>query len=320
MRAAGAPLHDDLTEWISQIQAEESARDAEDIRPPSYVQLGPLTMTIMEGSRWQWKDAFPSSQLFADEVEKILSYTLSQDRFEKYLPRLKGRARQRDASLAELRVAFFFHRNGFRVSQWEPIGAQNANGSDTAGEYLIRGPKKVDVFTEIKHRDWQSELGPEEIKAGRQYRPKYLSFEGRAVAQHQSIQAAIDKAYEKFSAQTPNLLIIYDDLFVGLQSGTDTFAHQALYEEYYAGSFKDLKYSKLGGVGIFSLIRASTPILQFNGEEHELIEYMMASFETETNESIEYGFNLYLNPTAVTPLPDDLAIGFHGYSPGRLPP
>jgi hypothetical protein len=249
-------------------------------------------MTIMEGSRWQWKDAFPSSQLFADEVEKILCYTLYQGQFEQYLGRLRGSANQRDAALAELRVAFFFHRNGFPISQWRPIGAKNRDGNDTDGEYLLRGPMKVDVFTEVKNRGWESELTPEEKQAGRQHRPKYLSFDGRAVGQHQSIQGAIDKAYEKFSVQTPNLLIIYDDLFVSLQHGTDMFANPALYEAS-QGYFKDSKYDHLGGIGIF--------------------------WAPWTSKGIEYGIKLYLNPHAIKPLPDDLAKGFHGYLPAQPP-
>lgn len=281
------------SELISMIQSDEIARAAEDIRPPSDVRLGPLTMTIMEGSRWQWKDAFPSSQLFADEVEKILGYTLSQGQFEHYLGRLKGSANQRDAALADLRVAFFFHRNGFPVTQWRPIGAKNHQGNDTDGEYLLRGPMKVDVFTEVKNRGWESELTPEEKNAGRQHRPKYLSFDGRAVGQYQSIQGAIDKAYEKFAAQTPNLLIIYDDLFISLRHGTDMFANQALYDGHCQGYFRDSKYDHLGAVGIF--------------------------WAPWTPKRFEYGMKLYLNPCAIKPLPDDLAKGFHGYIPAQQP-
>jgi hypothetical protein len=284
----------ELSELILKTQAYEIARDAEDIRPPSDVRLGPLTMTIMEGARWQWKDAFPSSQVFADEVEKVLSYALSQGQFEHYLGRLRGSANQRDAALAELRVAFFFHRNRFPVSQWRPIGAKNSKGNDTDGEYMLRGPTKVDVFTEVKNRGWESELTPEEKKAGRQHQPKHLSFDGRAIGQDQNIQDAIDKAYEKFEARTPNLLIIYDDLFVSLQHGTDIFANQALYERNYQGYFSDSKYDHLGGVGIF--------------------------WAPWTSKGIEYGMKLYLNPYAVKPLPYDLAKGFHGYLPGTENP
>ena len=61
-------------------------------------------------------------------MERILSFTQVRGQFEHYLGRLRGNARQRNSALAELRVAFFFSRNGFRVVEWELMGANKRQG------------------------------------------------------------------------------------------------------------------------------------------------------------------------------------------------
>ena len=53
---------------------------------------------------------------------------IEETRVEHYLGRLRGNARQRISALAELRVAFFFSRNGFRVVEWELMGANKRQG------------------------------------------------------------------------------------------------------------------------------------------------------------------------------------------------
>lgn len=279
---------EDLRRAIADRRARHAARDSTETGPPSHVRLGPLTMTMMERSRWQGKDAFPSSQLFADEVEKVLNFALSNGQFGPYLGLLAGTASQRDAALAELRVAFFFRRNGFRISGWRPVGANNRDG-----EYLLRGPAGVDVFTEVKGPGWESELSKEEINRGRQRQKKHLYCEPRATQPYRAIRLSVDKAYGKFPPDTPNLLVIVDDLFISLAEGTNEFANAALYDVGGGGYFTTADYQNIGGVGVFWVA--------FNDDE------------------IWYELRLFLNPQATAcALPEDIAKGFHGYLPPQI--
>lgn len=274
---------DDLRRAISEKRAQQATRDATEVRPPSHVRLGPLTLTVLERSRWQGTDAFPSSQLFADEVERVLNFALANDEFGKYLGLLAGTASQRDAALAELRVAFYFHRNGLQISGWRPVGANNREG-----EYLLRGPSGVDVFAEVKGPGWESELSDEEKVRGRQREKKYLYCEPRSLRPHEAIGRSIQKAYGKFAPKTSNLLVIVDDLFAGLGEAPEAYAQRALYDA--GGYFTTPDYQNLGGVGIFWVV--------FNDSE------------------VWYEMRLFLNPHAgPCSLPEDIAKGFHGYVP-----
>lgn len=240
-------------------------------------------MTMMERSRWQGTDAFPSSQLFADEVEKVLNFALANDQYGDYLGLLAGSVSQRDAALAELRVAFYLRRNGIKISGWRPIGA-----NDREGEYLLCGPSGVNVFAEVKNRGWESELSKEEKVSGRQRQKKHLYCESRMTRPHEAIQGAVDKAYGKFAPATPSLLVIVDDLFIGLKESPTEFASRALYEG--GGYFTTPNYQNLGGVGIFWI--------EFSDSE------------------LWYEFRLFLNPHAgPCALPEDIAKGFNGYMP-----
>jgi len=75
---------------------------------PNDVRLGPLVSTIRDGAAWAEEDEFPSDQTWADEVERVLSFTQVQGQFPNYLGRLRGSAKQRHSALAELRIAFFY--------------------------------------------------------------------------------------------------------------------------------------------------------------------------------------------------------------------
>jgi hypothetical protein len=70
--------------------------------PPPSVKFGVLTSTIMDRADWRG-DEFPSSQLWADEVERVLSFANSQEQFGRYLPDLRGRRSQLDSALAEFK-------------------------------------------------------------------------------------------------------------------------------------------------------------------------------------------------------------------------
>lgn len=274
-----------LRQAVAARRVEQAAYAAAETRPPVGVQLGGLTSTMMARSRWQGKSAFPSSQLFADEVEKVLNFAYCNGQYEYYLGHLCGSRSQRDSALAELRVAFYFRRNGFRITAWRPIGE-----GAKEGEYLLRGPTGVDAFTEVKSPGWEFELSAEEIRKGRQHQEKNLYCEARMVEPSKAVRFAIDKAYGKFAQNVPSLLVVADDLFMSLINGAQQFANMALYDMKSDGYFTNAKYENLGGIGIFS-VRSS-------------------------NTEIWYEMKLFLNPYAKgCALPEDITKGFHGYLP-----
>ena len=245
-----------------------------------------MTSTVIDRACWAGEDEFPSSQLWADEIEKVLNFAKVQGQFKRYLSDLTASTSQRDSAIAELRVAFFFHRNQFDIVRWKPVGLHPKEG-----EFLVRGPLKVDTFVEVKSPGWEGQLSGAEHKAGRSKQPKYLNGEVRSIASWERIQFEVDKAYEKFSPDKPNLLVIVDDLFVSLKYGIEIHAKRALYERAYgtheAGCFSSSDYQNLGGVGIFWV--------ENNPKE------------------ISYEMKLFLNPYAhIASLSDDLRQTFHG--------
>lgn len=274
---------DELIEKIRRKRAEHEARDAQMKKgPPPEVSLGPLTMTVLNRARWKEQDHYPAYQTFADECEILLEFIQAHGQFDRYFGDLTASGRQRNAALSELRVAYYLSRNGFEIVRWKPVGL-----APKEGEFLIRGPAGVEIFVEVKGPSWQSELSDEEKMTGRTKQPKQLDLEARAIAPWRAIQIAVKKAYEKLASGIPNLLVIADDLFVGLQHGTEMMASMALYEQHYKGCFTVPDYEKLGGTGIF---------------------WMDSSKDTVT-----YEMRLFLNPLASEPLlPDDLIEIFNG--------
>ena len=142
--------------------------------PPSEINLGSLTQTVLDGAVWRNESEFPAFQTWADEVERVFSFLVAQNVFERFLPRL--RARERDGALAEARAGFFFHRNRFHILDWEPIAVPNR-----PGDIEIQWQDGEPLFIEVKGPGWEGELSPEEIRSGRQHLPKYVNAEGRAV-------------------------------------------------------------------------------------------------------------------------------------------
>jgi hypothetical protein len=247
------------------------------------IDLGSLTSLVRDRAKWIGEDQFPSSHLWADEVERILSFAMAQGVFERYLGDLTGSKSQRDSALAELRVAFYFHRNQFHVSSWKPVGLPPKEG-----EFLIHGPSGVSTFVEVKSPGWEGELSVAERNAGRTKQPKHINAEARAISPWERIQFAVDKAYGKFLSTQPNLLVVADDLFVSLQHGTEMHAGLALYASHKAGRFVDHSFENLGGVGIFWV-------------ENNL-------------KQVTYDMRLFLNPFSriSTTLPEDLRKAFKG--------
>ncbi|HEV2500964.1 MAG TPA: hypothetical protein VGY31_15450 [Terriglobia bacterium] len=211
--------------------------------------LGSLTNAVKSGAKWT--DEYPAWQKYADEFEELLQFAKKENQFDKYLGALQGSNSQRDSAIAELRVARHFSDNGFRVVEWKPKGA---GGNE--GEFFVEGSEKQRVFVEVKSPGWEGQVTPEERRAGRLKQGKYIDGEGGAVETWQKLRFAIDKAYKKFGDNTPNLLIIADDLFIGLTLNPSLIAGLALYASSGVagkGYFADQKHQRLGGVGLFEV-------------------------------------------------------------------
>jgi hypothetical protein len=236
---------------------------------------------VISGARWT--DPYPAWQKDADELEEALNFAKVKGQWDAYLGALQGSNSQRDSALMELRVAKHLEGSGFPVVSWRPVGADN-----NEGEYIVQGPSMQQTFVEVKSPGWEGEVAPEERKAGRLEQPKYVDLDGRAVAPWLKIRYAVDKAYKKFRAEMPNLLVIADDLFVSLEHVTELHAGQALYSKSRAqpGYFTDARYDKLGGVGFFWL--------------------------DVREQNVSYQMRLFLNPHALggTALPPDIQAAF----------
>lgn len=244
---------EELTRHIQAERARQALLDQPGV--PDGVRVGSLTSHVMDGAAWRDTNAYPSSQEWADEAERLFNFAVSQDQFGRFLPNLRGRWTQFESAQAELRVTFFLHRNGFRIVEWEPLGA-----GECKGEFTIKGPSSLPVFTEVKSPGWEGELTPEELKAGRQHRPKDLYCEVRSAASWERAQFEVRKAYKKLDPRNRNLLILADDLFISLRHGTDLSANYALYSRRTGGCFADSSYENLGGVGFFWVIPNTDPV------------------------------------------------------------
>jgi hypothetical protein len=274
---------EELTQQISAERARQALLDRPGI--PYGVRVGSLTSLVMDGAAWRDTNAYPSAQEWADEAEKLFNFAICHDQFARFLPNLRGRWSQFESAQAELRVAFFLQRNGFKIVEWEPAGA-----AAFRGEFTIDGPSHLPVFTEVKSPGWEGELTPEELKAGRQHQPKDLYCDGRAVAPWERVQFEIGKAYKKFDPRNRNLLILADDLFVGLNHGTEIWANYALYSRRTEGCFTGGDYGNLGGVAFFHVVANTDPIA--------------------------YEMEVFLNPFALSSvtLPEDVWGAFHAKS------
>ena len=236
------------------------------------IRLGPKTAHILTQARWRGQDAFPAWQEFAGEFERLLTYADGTGQFQRFRPRLTATKTQRDETLQEIRVAYFFDLCKFPITSWEPLGH-----GIKAGEFCIRTSPSDHVFIEVKSPGWEGELSPAERAAGRAKREKYINGEARAYAPWERIRFTIQKAYPKFSPTQPNLLVIADDFFVSLEHST--FPMQiALFEKSRAyrdeqGYFVTNSFEKLGGVGTFWLKPSGV--------------------------KVNYGFRLFTNPRAL---------------------
>ena len=218
------------------------------------VRLGPLSQVVARDARWD--DPYPAWQSYADELEKLCEFLVQARQFERYLPRLRGRKKERNSALNEIRLAWHFQSADVPIISWEPRGQD-----ECAGEFLLGLQSGQRIFVEVKGPTWEAELSQDERLAGRIRGPKYINGEGRAFDNSEWIRFAIDKAYPKFDSGSPNLVIIADDLFVSLQHGTDMFAGKALYEARYGAYFSNKGYERLGGAGVFWTNSADSGVL-----------------------------------------------------------
>jgi hypothetical protein len=246
-----------------------------------HVNLGPLSQRVLGGARSAGKGEYPAFQEWADELERLLAFAVTQAQFARFETRLsRGRAHERDEALQELRTAFFLSHNGFPILKWEPPGLP-----PTFGEYTL-GAEGQNVFVEVKSPGWEAELSADEIKAGRAKRPKWVDGDGRAVAPWLQARQCVARAYRKFTDTQPNLLVIADDFHVPLTNESDQLAI-ALFERNTVfngepGYFTGSAYERLGGVAVFSATLARS--------------------------DVEYAFRLFENPCAVdrTRIPSSL--------------
>lgn len=204
--------------------------------PPDEVKLGPLTSTVLDGAVWREMSQFPASQVWADEVERILCFLQARDVFDHFLPRL--RAREREGALAEGRAAFFFHRHGFQILRWEPEAVPNH-----PGDIEIRWQQGEPVFVEVKAPGWEGELTAEEISDDRTRLPKYINAEARAIDPTERVLYSVRKALPKLAQDRANLVVAVDDLFVSPVELPKTYLSAVL-----AHSLESTEFARVGGV------------------------------------------------------------------------
>jgi len=172
---------------------------------PSGVTLGPLLQSVFRSASWEGQDDFPSNQIWADEIEKILTHLKAHNQLERYLPNLRGKLTQRNGALAEGRVSFFLNGIGYTIISWEPHG--NAN---SLGEFEIQWKSSPPIFVEVKGPTWEGELGKNERNNGRKKAGKYIHAETRSLDTIGKVIEAINKTkkQKKFIPGRPNLLVI----------------------------------------------------------------------------------------------------------------
>jgi len=178
---------------------------------PKDVIIGPLTQYIFNGASWKDIDNFPSNQMWADNVECVLSHLKSHNQLERFLPMLRGKLTQRDSALAEARTSYFFSNKGFKIISWEPAGDSNS-----LGEFEIQWESTTPIFVEVKGPRWEGELNQNE-RNHRKQEGKYKNGEVRSLDTIGKVTKAIEKAVtqRKFAEGKPNLLVVStSNLFV----------------------------------------------------------------------------------------------------------
>jgi hypothetical protein len=190
---------------------------------PPEVKLGPLTSQIAADARWLPQDEFPSRQNWADDVERLLEFLVTQGQFDALLPRLRDmNAEHRDATLAEIRVAKCLVDSGFEIIEWEPTTVPGRPGDLSVR--LAAEDGAPPIFVEVKAPGWAGELTKrmgtlpkaERTKIiERVKRKKYINTEARFVDPASAVTDVIMRnAVPKLAPDRPNLVAVVDDLFL----------------------------------------------------------------------------------------------------------
>lgn len=162
---------------------------------------------MLNGAVWRETSAYPASQPWADELERLLAFLIAQGQFERFLPRMRGKVSQLEGALAEVRFAYFLHCNRFSILDWEPVAVEGR-----PGDLSVSWQSTPPVFVEVKGPGWESELSTEELTGDRKTQGKYVDGEMRSVDSINPVLRAIDKSLPKFALGRANVVAIVDDL------------------------------------------------------------------------------------------------------------
>ena len=198
--------------------------------PPNGVHLGPILRPILNSASWSRDSVFPATQNWAEEVERVLSFLDTQGVLKDFWPRLI--ARELPGALAEARTGFFFHRNGFRILEWQPEAVPGR-----PGDLEVQWRDTPAIFIEVKGPGWEGELSPAEIADGRQHGEKYINAEARSVGPISSMVYAMEKALPKLNPDRSNLVVVVDDLFISPTELPEGFLSSSLAHEIAAARF-----------------------------------------------------------------------------------
>jgi hypothetical protein len=121
--------------------------------------VGPHTLQLMSDATWAGQDNFPFRQQDADEMERVLNF-FDREKQPRKLAAVKhaNNPIKRDELLAEIRAAYFLHRSGFNILQWEPPGERTKDGNLKGGEFTASLGSTGAIFVEVKCPGWQGEI------------------------------------------------------------------------------------------------------------------------------------------------------------------
>lgn len=185
-----------------------------------------------------------------NEIEKWLLYIKDKGELDRFIPRLtKMDSRKINEVFAEMSSAYLLENIlNLKVTDWEVPTNKDKNIDFTVELNL------EEVYCEVKSPSWQSELSEKEKLGIRKAQGKYKKNEVRFFGHWKNINYTIKKAYPKFLNNCKNLMIINDNLFVGiLDFPNDTQIKIALFNDSVAygglkGVFVNRDYENVGGV------------------------------------------------------------------------
>lgn len=231
----------------------------------STISHGLLTQQLLSGANRRGADGFPGPQVWADDVEQVLTFLKRENRLPIFLSVIQKakNPQHRDAQLAEARSGFFFSKNGFQILEWEPIGEGNKTG-----DILVSFGESISIFVEVKQPSWRFELMPMQCseknrlpkneKLRRYERAKQNKFlpgvcEGRSVDPRAVVMDVVRRnALKKLTDRCPNLAMSVDDCnisAVGFPGLAEYVAQEFIYPNHDPDDPEDVfTYERLGGV------------------------------------------------------------------------